>query len=240
MNSLELQNISVAADGTEIVHDISLVIPQGRIIALMGPNGSGKSSLVNAVMGHPRYAITSGNVFLGGEDITHIPPHEKAKKGIFLSLQNPPTLIGVSVSSFLRNAYSALVGRTIPVFEFQKLLLQEMERLSIGKEMAERNVNEGFSGGEKIRLEALQLALFRPKFALLDETDSGLDVDALKTVAEIIKAFAPNMGILLITHYTRILRYIVPDEVHIMQDGAITRSGGKELAEEIEEKGYKI
>lgn len=240
MNSvLDLQHISVSRDETEIVHDVSLRIREGHVVALMGPNGSGKSSLVNAVMGHPRYRITGGQIFCNGENITNLAPHQKARKGLFLSPQHPPSLAGVSVSSFLRNALSALTGEAVLVLPFQKMLEEEMEKLSIQKEMAGRHVNEGFSGGEKKRLEALQLALFKPKFALLDETDAGLDVDALKTVAETIKAFAPQMGILLITHYTRILQYLVPDEVHIMQEGVITRSGGKELAEEIEQKGYK-
>lgn len=224
----------------EVVHGVSLRIPQGRVVALMGPNGSGKSSLVNAVMGHPRYTVTSGRIFLNDEDITDIPPNEKAKKGVFLSLQNPPSLPGITVSSFLRNAVAATTGESIPVLAFHAHLEEEMKKLGMDTNMARRHVNEGFSGGEKKRLEALQLALLRPIFALLDETDAGLDVDALKTVAETIKAFAPDMGILLITHYTRILQYLVPDEVHIMQEGVITQSGGKELAEEIEGKGYKV
>lgn len=238
-NVLELKNIHVAADGKEIVHGISLRIQEGRVIALMGPNGSGKSSLVNAMMGHPHYTITQGQILLRNEDITHIPPHEKARKGIFLSMQNPPTLAGVTVSSFLRNASSALTGNVLSVIPFQKMLEVEMEKLGIDSKMASRHVNDGFSGGEKKRLEALQLVLFKPHFAFLDETDAGLDVDALRIVAQTIKHVSGNMGILLITHYTRILEYLVPDEVHILQEGVITRSGGKELAEEIEKQGYK-
>lgn len=238
-NVLELKNIHVAADGKEIVHGISLRIQEGRVIALMGPNGSGKSSLVNAMMGHPHYTITQGQILLRNEDITHIPPYEKARKGIFLSMQNPPTLAGVTVSSFLRNASSALTGNVLSVIPFQKMLEVEMEKLGIDSEMAARHVNDGFSGGEKKRLEALQLVLFKPHFAFLDETDAGLDVDALRIVAQTIKHVSGNMGILLITHYTRILEYLVPDEVHILQEGVVTRSGGKELAEEIEKQGYK-
>lgn len=236
--SLELQNIYVEAEGAEVVRGVSLIIPQGNVTALMGPNGSGKSSLVNAVMGHPRYRITEGHIVLNGEDITHAPPHEKAKKGIFLSLQNPPALPGITIASFLRNAASALAGTSIPVLDFQKRLEEEMAKLGMNKEMAGRHVHEGFSGGEKKRLEALQLALFRPKFALLDETDAGLDVDALKIVAETIQRASADMGMLLITHYTRILQYLQPDEVHVMREGCIVQSGGKELAEEIERKGY--
>ncbi|TSC71499.1 MAG: FeS assembly ATPase SufC [Parcubacteria group bacterium Gr01-1014_70] len=236
---LEIKNIHVAIDGKEVVRDVSLRVPQGSVVALMGPNGSGKSSLVNAVMGHPRYKITGGHLILDKEDITNALPHEKAQKGIFLSLQNPPSLPGITVSSFLRNAFTALTGSAVPVLEFQKRLEEEMASLGMEKELAGRHVNEGFSGGEKKRLEALQLALFKPKFALLDETDAGLDVDALRTVAETIKRASAGMGILLITHYTRILQYLVPDEVHVMREGTITRSGGKELAEEIEKQGYK-
>lgn len=240
MNSiLDLRHISVSRGETEVVHDVSLRIREGYVTALMGPNGSGKSSLVNAVMGHPRYRIAGGQVLCNGEDITNLAPHQKARKGLFLSPQHPPSLAGVSVSSFLRNALSALTGEAVPVLPFQKMLEEEMEKLGIQKEMAGRHVNEGFSGGEKKRLEALQLALFKPKFALLDETDAGLDIDALQTVAKTIKHASSRMGILLITHYTRILQYLVPDEVHIMQEGRITRSGGRELAEEIEKNGYK-
>ena len=238
-NVLEIKNMHVAVDGKEVVRGVSLLISQGKIVALMGPNGSGKSSLVNAVMGHPLYQITEGRILLAGEDITHLAPHEKARKGIFLSLQYPPALPGITVFSFLRNALSRLTDSSISVIEFQKRLEGEMQKLGMEKELMGRHVNEGFSGGEKKRLEALQLALFRPKFALLDETDAGLDVDALRIVAETIKNASRDMGILLITHYTRILQYLEPDEVHMMQGGQIIKSGGKELAEEIEKKGYK-
>ena len=237
-NIMEIKDLRVAVDGKEVVHGVSLRIPQGRVVALMGPNGSGKSSLVNAVMGHPRYVITSGQIVLNDKDITHIPPHEKARNGIFLSFQNPPSLPGVTVSSFLRNAFSALTGHVFPVIPFQEMLEAEMEKLGIDTKMAGRHVNERFSGGEKKRLEALQLVLFKPQFALLDETDAGLDVDALRVVAETIKRVSEKMGILLITHYTRILEYLTPDEVHVLQEGIITRSGGKELADEIEKSGY--
>ena len=239
-NTLELKNIYVTVGSIPTVRDVSIVIPRGKVVALMGPNGSGKSSLVNAVMGHPHYAITKGHIILNGEDITNLPPHEKAQKGLFLSLQHQPALPGVTVFSFLRNALAALTKNAVPALEFQKRLEEEMVHLGMDKELASRHVNEEFSGGEKKRLEALQLTLFKPKFALLDETDAGLDVDALKTVAKTMQGYASNMGILLITHHTRILQYLVPDKVHVMQGGQIIRSGGKELAEEIEAKGYNI
>ncbi len=222
-----------------MVRDISLAVPRGKVAALMGPNGSGKSSLVNAVMGHPRYTITSGNIILDGEDLTALPPHEKAKKGLFLSFQYPQELAGVTVSSFLRSAVNAKTGGKMPVLAFRKMLEEEMEKFGLDDEFMDRHVNAGFSGGEKKRLEILQLAILKPKYAMLDETDSGLDVDALKLIANGIRRFSNDMGILIITHHARILQHLVPDEVHIMRDGRIVRSGGKELAEEIEEKGYK-
>jgi Fe-S cluster assembly ATP-binding protein len=238
MNTLELKNISVTTKDAEIVHEVSLTIKTGRVLVLMGPNGSGKSSLVNSVMGHPRYTISGGRIFLDSEDITLLPTHEKAKKGIFLSLQNPPALPGVTVSSFLRNAVSAVTGSKPAVLEFQKELEHHMRKLGIAPELSRRHVNEGFSGGEKKQLEALQLVLLRPKFALLDETDAGLDSDALRFIAETIQSLAPEMGILIITHTTRILKFLIPDEVCVMKEGRLAQSGGKELAERIEKHGY--
>lgn len=238
--NLELQNVHVAVNGIEVVRGVSLRIPHGCVIALMGPNGSGKSSLVNAVMGHPRYHLTQGHVVLDGEDITNLLTDEKAKKGIFLSPQNPPTIPGITVSSFLRNVVQAWTGKNIPVMEFKSILEKEMQKIGMEWEFASRYVHEGFSGGEKKRLEALQLILLTPKYALLDETDSGLDVDALKIIAENIQRVSAEMGILLITHYTRILQYLVPNEVHIMREGRIVQRGGKELADKIEKQGYKV
>ncbi|TSC79821.1 MAG: Fe-S cluster assembly ATP-binding protein [Parcubacteria group bacterium Gr01-1014_29] len=237
---LELQNIQVSVNDAEVVHNVSILIPNGKVAALMGPNGSGKSSLVNAVMGHPRYHLTQGYVVLDGEDITNVSTDEKAKKGIFLSLQNPPAIPGITVSSFLRNAVQAWTGKNIPVMEFKSLLEQEMQKIGMEREFASRYVHEGFSGGEKKRLEALQLILLKPKYALLDETDSGLDVDALKIIARNIQRVSAEMGILLITHYTRILQYLVPDEVYIMREGRIVQRGGKELADKIEKQGYMV
>lgn len=236
---LELQNIHVSVEDSEVVHGVSLTLHKGKVIALMGPNGSGKSSLVNAVMGHPRYHLTQGRVVLDGKDITNLPTDEKAKKGIFLSLQHPPAIPGITVSSFLRNAVQAWTGKNIPVMEFKLLLEKEMQKIGMECAFASRYVHEGFSGGEKKRLEALQLILLKPKYALLDETDSGLDVDALKIIAENIQRVCAEMGILLITHYTRILQYLVPDEVYIMHEGGIVQRGGKELADKIEKQGYK-
>jgi len=237
--SLRLQHIHVTAGDTEVVRDVSFAVPHGKIIALMGPNGSGKSSLVNAIMGHPRYVISQGNVVLDGEDITALPPHEKARKGLFLSFQYPPELAGVTVSSFLRSALNAKIGTNISVLDARKIIKEEMEKLGLDKEMIDRHVNTDFSGGEKKRLEILQLVILKPAYAMLDETDSGLDVDALRTIALGIRRFSKEMGILVITHHARILQYLVPDEVRIMREGSIVRSGGKELATEIEEKGYK-
>lgn len=237
--SLTIEHVSVAAEGTLIVSDVSLTVSFGNVIALMGPNGSGKSTLVNAIMGNPQFTLTTGRVVMDGEDITQILPHEKAQKGLFLSFQNPPDIAGVSIISFFRGAYNVVHGKTMPALEFRDVLEREAQAFGFGKELLGKSLSDGFSGGEKKQLEMLQLALLRPRYALLDETDAGLDVDALRIVAGSIRRFSDKMGILLITHYTRILEYIVPDEVHIMQSGRITRSGGKELAEEIERNGYK-
>lgn len=240
MNSLHIQNLHVSVEGKEIVHGISLEVPTGKLCVLMGPNGSGKSSLVNAVAGHPRYAITEGRILLDEEDITALKPHEKARKGLFLSFQYPPEVSGVTIESFLRNAYNAVHNDKLSVLDFHAKLLEEMNKLHIEKSMAGRYVNEGFSGGEKKRAEMLQLAILRPQYALLDEPDSGLDVDALQIVAQGISRVKKDMGILLITHYSRILEYLQPDSVHIMQEGMIIKSGGRELVEEVERSGYNV
>ncbi|MEK7173738.1 MAG: Fe-S cluster assembly ATPase SufC [Patescibacteria group bacterium] len=236
---LSIEHISIAADAKTLVSDVSLTVPFGKVVALMGPNGSGKSTLVNAIMGNPQFSILAGRVLMDKEDITVLPPHEKARKGLFLSFQNPPDIAGVSIFSFLRGAYNAVHTENVSVFAFRELLEREAENLSMEKAFLGRTLADGFSGGEKKQLEMLQLAILRPRYALLDETDAGLDVDALHRIAETIQRFSKEMGILLITHHARVLEYIIPDEVRIMQSGKITRSGGKELAEEIEEKGYK-
>lgn len=239
MNSLRVENLHVSVEGKEIVRGVSLEVAQGSIVALMGPNGSGKSTLVNALAGHPRYILTEGSIVLDGEDITSLKPHERAKKGLFLSFQYPPEISGVTIESFLRSAYRAVCGEHISVLDFHTKLMGEMEVLGIETNIAGRYVNEGFSGGEKKRAEILQLSVLRPRYSLLDETDSGLDVDALRIVADGISRFKERMGILLITHYSKMLSYLEPDIVHVMQEGRIIKSGGSPLAEEIEQKGYQ-
>lgn len=237
--SLQLENLHIAAGDKEIVHGVSLAIEHGSVHVIMGPNGSGKSTLANAVMGHPKYMVTSGQVLLDDADITNAKVSDKAKKGLFLSMQYPPEIQGVTVTNFLRTATNALTGTRQNPLQFHKTLLEKMRRLGIDPLFASRAINVGFSGGEKKRLEILQLLVLNPTYAILDETDSGLDVDALKIVADGINRFrSPEHGILLITHYNRILQYVEPDAVHVMKEGKIVESGGKELAEKIEQRGY--
>ena len=222
----------------EVVKGVDLAVLPGEVHAIMGPNGSGKSTLANSLMGHPAYALT-GTVELGGEDVTALPPDEKARRGMFLAFQYPVAVPGVTVASFLRAAVSAVRGADVPVREFRKELLARMEDLEMDPGFAGRYLNDGFSGGEKKRVEILQLLMLKPKFALLDETDSGLDIDALKVVAKGINAAASNdTGMVLVTHYQRLLNYVRPHVVHVFMDGRIVRSGGPELALELEERGY--
>ena len=222
----------------EVVKGVDLEVPAGEIHAIMGPNGSGKSTLANALMGHPSYTL-EGTVQLAGEDVTSLPPDEKARKGMFLAFQYPVAVPGVTVASFLRAAVAAVRGAEVPVREFRKELLARMEDLEMDPAFAGRYLNDGFSGGEKKRLEILQLLMLKPRFALLDETDSGLDIDALKVVAEGIKAAASqDVGMVLVTHYQRLLNYVRPHVVHVFIDGRIVRTGGPELALELEERGY--
>jgi Fe-S cluster assembly ATP-binding protein len=205
----------------------------------MGPNGSGKSTLANTLMGHPRYQVTGGKVVLKGEDITNLRPDERARRGMFLAMQYPTSIPGVTMVNFLRAALKAVQAKDVPVREFRERLKEALEVLKMDESFARRYVNEGFSGGEKKRAEVLQMSLLRPAMAVMDETDSGLDIDALRTVADGINALKnPEMGILLITHYQRILNYVTPDRVHVLYRGRIVRSGGQELAAELEEKGY--
>lgn len=240
MKYLALESLSVAVDQKEIIHGISLTIKPGEIHAIMGPNGSGKSTLANAVMGHPKYTITGGQIMLDGENITSLKVNEKAKKGLFLSMQYPPSIDGVTVTNFLRTSVAAVIGEKQNPIKFHKSLLAAMETLGIDPSFAGRYLNVGFSGGEKKRMEILQLLTLNPTYAILDETDSGLDVDALRVVAEGINRFhAKDKGVLLVTHYNRILEYVQPDFVHIMVNGKIVKTGGKELAKEIEESGYE-
>lgn len=237
--TLELDDVHIAIDGKEIVKGVSLTVSQGEIHALMGPNGSGKSTLANTIMGHPKYRVTGGDIRFRGESILKLPPDERAKRGLFLSFQYPTAIPGVTMVNFLRRAVNAVRGEDMPIRDFTKLLTDKMALLKVDREFARRYVNEGFSGGEKKKAEILQMGVLQPKLAMLDETDSGLDVDALRIVAEGVNAVAgPDLGILIITHYQRILDYVKPNFVHILADGRLVRSGGPELAQEIETRGY--
>ncbi|HVM13349.1 MAG TPA: Fe-S cluster assembly ATPase SufC [Egibacteraceae bacterium] len=237
---LQVQDLTVEVEGNEILHGLNLMVSKGETHALMGPNGSGKSTLAYAIMGHPSYKITGGRVLLKGEDITEMVPNERAQLGLFLAMQYPTEIPGVSLTNFLRTAVNAIRTEDVPVRQFMQTLREEMAALDMDPKFLQRNVNEGFSGGEKKRFEILQMAVLRPEIAVLDETDSGLDVDALKVVAEGVNRLrGPDLGVLIITHYTRILRYITPDRVHVMFEGRIVQSGGPELADELEDKGYE-
>ncbi len=248
MAVLELRNLHVALeDGTEIVKGVDLKVAQGEIHAVMGPNGSGKSTLSYAIMGHPAYEITEGALLLDGEDITELGADERAQRGLFLAFQYPQAIAGVTVTSFLRSAINATrkarnggVDDPVPIPEFRKELLEQMDKLKVSRELASRYLNDGFSGGEKKRVEILQMAMLKPRIAVLDETDSGLDIDALKTVAGGVKDLVgPDLGALVITHYQRILEYIKPDFVHVFVDGKIVEEGGPELALRLEAEGLR-
>ncbi|MFA6908291.1 MAG: Fe-S cluster assembly ATPase SufC [Patescibacteria group bacterium] len=242
MKSLRITDLRVSIEGKEIIKGVSLTVKPGEVHALMGPNGSGKSTLASTLMGHPRYEITDGTIQIGDETVNELSPDKRAKAGLFLSFQYPSEVSGVSLQNFLRTAYNNTKREPknpIPVLEFRSMLKEKMKLLGMKETFAGRPVNEGFSGGEKKRSEILQMAMLEPAIAALDETDSGLDVDALKAVAEGIEALrGPSLGILLITHYSRILKYITPDAVHILVNGQIVKSGTSELAHQIEEKGY--
>ncbi|HYV02074.1 MAG TPA: Fe-S cluster assembly ATPase SufC [Actinomycetota bacterium] len=238
--TLEIRGLRVEVDGKEILKGIDLVVPQGEVHAIMGPNGSGKSTLANAIMGRPGYAITGGEVRFKGQAITRLRPDQRAQLGLFLAFQYPTEIPGVSVVNFLRSAYNAVKGGQIPALAFRKLMKEKMTLLGVEDEMVRRYVNQGFSGGEKKKNEVLQLAVLEPDIAILDETDSGLDIDSLKAVANGIQQLVgPSLGVLLITHYQRILNYITPDRIHVMMAGRIVLSGGPELAHELERKGYE-
>ena len=237
--SLEIQNLHVRIEEREILRGLNLKVQKGETHALMGPNGSGKSTLANTIMGNPVYEVTDGKILFNGEDLTEADPDERARAGLFMAFQYPATIPGVSVANFLRMAVNAKREEPIKVKEFGKLLGENMELLRIDRAFTSRYLNEGFSGGEKKRAEILQLAMLKPEIAVLDETDSGLDIDALRIVSDGVNALSgPDMGSLIITHYTRILDYVKPQFVHIMLDGRIVREGGPELADELEEKGY--
>jgi Fe-S cluster assembly ATP-binding protein len=239
--SLEIQNLHVRIEEREILRGLDLTVRKGETHALMGPNGSGKSTLANTIMGNPSYEVTEGRIVFDGEDLTEADPDERARAGLFMAFQYPATIPGVSVANFLRMAVNAKREEPIKVKEFGALLGENMELLRIDRGFTSRYLNEGFSGGEKKRAEILQLAMLKPEIAVLDETDSGLDIDALRIVSDGVNALrGPEMGALIITHYTRILDYVKPDFVHIMLDGRIVREGGPELADELEEKGYEF
>ncbi len=244
-DTLEILNLHASINDVEILKGVNLTVNQGEIHPLMGPNGTGKSTLANVLMGHPNFEITEGQILFQGHDLTELETDERARLGMFLAFQYPVAIPGVSVANFLRTAINARrkaadpEDKGISVPEFRKLLKGKMDLLEMSHEFAGRYLNEGFSGGEKKRAEILQLATLEPSIAILDETDSGLDIDALRIVANGVNALAgPDLGVLVITHYQRILRYIKPDFVHIMLDGRIAETGGAELAEHLEEHGY--
>ncbi len=240
MADLEIRDLKVEADGTELLHGVDLDLDLGDTVALMGPNGSGKSTLAYTLAGHPAYDVTGGTMTFEGTELTELAPDERARLGVFLAMQYPVEVPGVSLTNFMRTALNAVTGDEVPIREFMARLRAEMDELGIHESFLQRSVNEGFSGGEKKRFEILQAALLRPKLAVLDETDSGLDVDALKVVSEGINRLrGKDLGVLIITHYTRILRYVQPDRVHVMVDGRIAASGGPELADQLEARGYE-
>jgi Fe-S cluster assembly ATP-binding protein len=244
MSVLEIKDLHVSVEtdqGTkQILRGVNLTINQGEIHAIMGPNGSGKSTLAYTIAGHPKYHVEGGSILLDGEDVLAMTVDERARAGVFLAMQYPVEIPGVSVTNFLRTAKTAIDGEAPPIRHWIKEVRESMANLRMDKSFAERNVNEGFSGGEKKRHEILQLELLKPKFAVLDETDSGLDVDALKIVSEGVNRAKENsdLGVLLITHYTRILRYIKPDFVHVFVNGRVAEQGGPELADRLENEGY--
>jgi Fe-S cluster assembly ATP-binding protein len=233
----------VAEEGIEILKGVDLELGEGEIHAIMGPNGSGKSTLAKVISGHPAYEVTDGDILYRGESILGLEPDERAQAGIFLAFQYPVEIPGVSIANFLRTALNSRRDEEIDIFDFQDLLIGRMEMLGMDPAFAERSVNDGFSGGEKKRNEILQLAMLEPQLAVMDETDSGLDIDALRIVSAGINTVkeqhAQSMSVLLITHYQRMLNYITPDVVHVMLGGRVIRSGGADLALELEERGYE-
>jgi len=241
MQQLEINNLRVAIGKSEIIRDLSLTVRTGEVHAIMGPNGSGKSTLAKVIAGHPDYRVTNGGVLMEGANLLELGPDERARRGLFLAFQYPSEVPGVTIANFLRAAAQSRLpeGEELEATDYYAKLYEKMDLLDIDRSFTSRAVNEGFSGGEKKRCEILQMAMLAPRFAILDETDSGLDIDALKIVAHGVNSLrSPNLGVLLITHYQRLLNYIIPDFVHVMVQGRIVRSGDKELALELEEKGY--
>ncbi len=237
---LVVDNLHVSVEGKEILKGLTLEVEAGQVHALMGPNGSGKSTLSFCLMGHPKYTVTQGRILYCGQNITELSPDARAKAGIFLAFQYPTAIPGVTITNFLRTALKGVRGGDVPVKEFRQTIKTYLKTLGIPDAFMNRYVNDGFSGGEKKRIEILQMAVLQPKLAVLDETDSGLDIDALKVVAAGINSLrGPERGMLLITHYQRILNYIKPDRVHVMINGAMAQSGGPELALELERQGYE-
>ena len=245
MADLVIRGLHASIDGAEILKGVDLELSKGEVHAIMGPNGSGKSTLAHVLMGHPAYEVTGGEVIFNGEDVLELEPNERSQLGLFLAFQYPAAIPGVTVANFLRMAVNAHrrdddgTENPIRIPEFRKLLQESMEQLKIDRSMTSRYLNDGFSGGEKKRMEMLQMAMLRPQIAILDETDSGLDIDALRIVADGVNSLiGPEMGALVITHYSRLLRYIKPDHIHVLVEGRIVRSGGPELADELESEGY--
>lgn len=240
MSLLEIKDLHVSVENKEILKGVDLSIPAGEVHAIMGPNGSGKSTLSYALMGHPRYTVTSGQVLLGGESILEWTPDERARKGMFLCFQYPTSIPGVTLPNYLRTVLKSVRGADVPVKDFRRELKESMESLAMKEEFLKRYVNDGFSGGEKKRNEILQMSLMKPRLAILDEVDSGLDIDALRIIAENLQAMrAPERSMLLITHYQRILNYLTLDRVHVFSGGRIIKSGGRDLAERLEKEGYE-
>jgi len=250
-STLTIKDLRVSVENKLILKGLNLEVKQGEIHALMGPNGSGKSTLAYSLMGHPKYEVEGGEVWFKGQNILELTPDERARLGVFLAFQYPTAIPGVSLANFLRTAVNAVKGGEtngngngkgqvgVPIAEFRKMMTEKMELLKMDKSFARRYLNDGFSGGEKKRAEILQMAMLEPEIAILDETDSGLDIDALRIVSEGVNALAgPQMGVLVITHYQRILNYIQPDTVHVMVDGQIVASGGADVARQLEEEGY--
>lgn len=245
MSKLEIRNLHVSIEGKEILKGLNLVVTQGQVHAIMGPNGTGKSTLAYALMGHPSYEVTDGEICFKGKDLLDMSPDERSRFGLFLAFQYPQSIPGVTVANFLRTAMNSRrraqnpQDKGIPIPEFRKMLKELMDSLQMDSAFAGRYLNEGFSGGEKKRAEVLQMAMLKPEIAILDETDSGLDIDALRIVSEGVNSLRnPDLGVLVITHYQRILNYIRPDVVHVMMDGKVVETGGPDLALHLEEHGY--